>query len=144
MIRKIIIVLLTLGAVVTVVLWQVTHDKTILQFDSGWIGSYRYFGQVSAGQLHLGRSAREQNPATLTRRDLAGFRVVRVRNMLLLYVPLWAPLVLFSAFPTFALIRALVRRRLRRRRGVCLKCGYDLTSNVSGVCPECGKAIKTQ
>ncbi len=28
--------------------------------------------------------------------------------------------------------------RSRRRRGLCLKCGYDLTGNVSGVCPECG------
>ena len=36
------------------------------------------------------------------------------------------------------------RRRARRRRRVaerqCLHCGYDLTGNVSGVCPECGNA----
>jgi hypothetical protein len=25
---------------------------------------------------------------------------------------------------------------------LCRKCGYDLTSNTSGVCPECGTAIK--
>lgn len=25
--------------------------------------------------------------------------------------------------------------------GLCYKCGYDLTGNVSGVCPECGRAI---
>jgi hypothetical protein len=25
--------------------------------------------------------------------------------------------------------------------GCCLKCGYDLTGNVSGRCPECGGAI---
>jgi hypothetical protein len=28
--------------------------------------------------------------------------------------------------------------RLRRRRGHCLTCGYNLTGNISGVCPECG------
>ena len=28
----------------------------------------------------------------------------------------------------------------RRSAGLCLKCGYDLTGNVSGVCPECGAA----
>ena len=34
----------------------------------------------------------------------------------------------------------LVRRvRAVRRRGGCVKCGYDLTGNVSGVCPECGR-----
>ena len=27
----------------------------------------------------------------------------------------------------------------RRANGLCLGCGYDLTGNVSGVCPECGK-----
>lgn len=31
------------------------------------------------------------------------------------------------------------RRRIERRRlGLCMECGYDLTGNVSGVCPECG------
>jgi hypothetical protein len=30
------------------------------------------------------------------------------------------------------------RRAASRRRGHCRHCGYDLTGNVSGVCPECG------
>jgi hypothetical protein len=32
-------------------------------------------------------------------------------------------------------------RRLRRRRGHCPQCGYDLTGNVSGVCSECGRDL---
>jgi hypothetical protein len=28
----------------------------------------------------------------------------------------------------------------RRKQGLCLTCGYNLTRNVSGVCPECGHA----
>jgi hypothetical protein len=28
----------------------------------------------------------------------------------------------------------------RRKRGLCVGCGYDLTGNVSGVCPGCGGA----
>lgn len=28
--------------------------------------------------------------------------------------------------------------RRRRCQGRCLKCGYNLTGNLSGVCPECG------
>jgi hypothetical protein len=31
-------------------------------------------------------------------------------------------------------------RTERRAKGLCLGCGYDLWGNVSGVCPECGKA----
>lgn len=48
---------------------------------------------------------------------------------------------ILAAYPTFAFIHGSVRRRLRLRRGLCIKCGYDLTGNVSGACPECGKAI---
>ena len=33
------------------------------------------------------------------------------------------------------------RGRRQRREGHCAKCGYNLTGNVSGVCPECGTAI---
>ena len=27
--------------------------------------------------------------------------------------------------------------------GICIRCAYDLTGNVSGVCPECGTAVNT-
>ena len=48
---------------------------------------------------------------------------------------------LLIASPAIALIRGPFRRR---RRGLCLRCGYDLACNVSGVCPECGTAISEQ
>ncbi|MDB5301121.1 MAG: hypothetical protein JWO87_2784 [Phycisphaerales bacterium] len=32
-------------------------------------------------------------------------------------------------------------RHFARIAGRCLKCGYDLIHNVSGVCPECGTPI---
>jgi len=28
--------------------------------------------------------------------------------------------------------------------GHCTACGYDLTGNTSGVCPECGKTVPDQ
>ena len=34
-------------------------------------------------------------------------------------------------------------RELRRRQGRCLACGYHLTGNVSGTCPECGSPAGT-
>lgn len=54
--------------------------------------------------------------------------------------PLWIPAILFAAYPTIALIRGPLRRRRWRRKGLCVKCGYDLTGNESGVCPECGES----
>lgn len=34
--------------------------------------------------------------------------------------------------------RWLFREPLDRSRPLCIQCGYDLTGNVSGRCPECG------
>ncbi len=52
---------------------------------------------------------------------------------------------LFAIYPTIAFIhfiRGPLRRSRRRRKGLCVKCGYDLTGNVTGVCPECGLKVK--
>ncbi len=54
-------------------------------------------------------------------------------------LPIWLPVAVFGAYPTLRLIKSLVRRRRRRRNpNNCTNCGYNLTGNVSGVCPECG------
>jgi hypothetical protein len=55
-------------------------------------------------------------------------------------VPLWTPFLLV-AIPTAIL---WWRDRRRFRQGHCQHCGYDLTGNVSGVCPECGTAVPKQ
>ena len=56
-----------------------------------------------------------------------------------LRIPTWMPPVVFGAFPLISLWGIPRRRRkLRRARGQCVTCGYDLTGNLSGVCPECG------
>jgi hypothetical protein len=50
-----------------------------------------------------------------------------------IFVPLWMPFIFFVT------VAALAHRRARRPLpGTCGKCGYDLTGNTSGVCPECG------
>ena len=44
------------------------------------------------------------------------------------------------ALPFLNGLRFLHRRRSRRRQNRCEICGYSLTGNTSGVCPECGTA----
>ena len=39
----------------------------------------------------------------------------------------------------------MVSKKLARsRRSLFVRCAYDLTGNVSGVCPECGTKIETE
>jgi hypothetical protein len=55
-------------------------------------------------------------------------------------LPFWLPAVIIGL-----LVALLLLRDSRRvRPGCCLCCGYDLTGNVSGRCPECGRAISTE
>ena len=53
-------------------------------------------------------------------------------------IPLWMPF-LALGIPSF-----IVWRRVRKPRvGHCADCGYDLTGNTSGVCPECGSKVES-
>lgn len=51
--------------------------------------------------------------------------------------PLWAPTALTACYPSVALI-GVCRSRRRRRNGLCLNCGYNLTGLPEPRCPECG------
>ncbi len=56
-------------------------------------------------------------------------------------IPFWMPFILFATYPTIAFIRCPLRRYRRRRIGLCIHCGYNLTGNTTGVCSECGVVI---
>ena len=65
-------------------------------------------------------------------------------NFRTLVVPHWAPAAVTAPLGLWWAAGA-VRRFHRRRRahartgaGRCPRCGYDLTGNTSGTCPECG------
>ena len=54
--------------------------------------------------------------------------------------PLWAVALVCAIRPAWCAAAWYRSARRRRRPGCCTNCGYDLTGNVSGVCPECGSA----
>jgi hypothetical protein len=59
-------------------------------------------------------------------------------------LPLWALAVVLGLIPVVSLLRWRVRSRVqqwRTIRGRCLSCGYNLTGNTTGICPECGTTI---
>ena len=54
--------------------------------------------------------------------------------------PLWLPALLFAILPVHRYLTHI--RRIRTRTQSCISCGYNLTGNTSGTCPECGTTIQ--
>lgn len=46
-----------------------------------------------------------------------------------------------AAWPIVTLVSRFRIKLLRQKKGQCVSCGYDLTGNTSGVCPECGARV---
>ena len=63
-------------------------------------------------------------------------------RFLIVAVPFAYPALLSAAAASSSML-ALARHRARSRQGQCRKCGYNLTGNVSGTCPECGSRVET-
>ena len=162
MIRKVIIVVLTLAAVGTGVLWFAgctVHGQEFRQFDLGagishviQCGTTAYHFVATKGTLafQVSRRADAVKAGPLRAYSFAGFSVESYSRAVppwgpssnwLIRLPLWALFTLFAAYPSIAFIRGPLRRWRRGKRGSCLKCGYDLTGNVSGVCSECGTKV---
>ncbi len=164
MIRKAVIILLTLAAVGTGVVWAISHvriDPKVRRYlsitQTGITGVYFFrdgnlVWSVSEGELSILLTTRCEAGRTYKGHDyfLGDFSVHKYVKSLSasdvlnrsVYVPLWFPLTLLASYPTIAFIRGPLRRWRRRRKGLCLKCGYDLMGNVSGVCSECGTEIE--
>ncbi len=89
-----------------------------------WLNRFGgFFGLVDCGWLTLAT-----NPQPPPGQDIA---YVSVR------VPIWLLLLLCAAYPAHRAI-SVIRFSSRRRRGLCLHCGYDLTGLTEARCPECG------
>ncbi len=72
-----------------------------------------------------------------TRRPGASNIAVRLIGVRTTSVAIMASLLIFPVL----VLGGLRIRDARRKPGLCDHCEYDLTGNVSGICPECGSAI---
>lgn len=80
--------------------------------------------------------------------ELLGFACVsgrlkaRVHRARMIAVPFWFLTLATAAAPALR-VRTMLRRRHRRRAGLCAACGYDLRGSPDR-CPECGAAPAAQ
>jgi hypothetical protein len=56
-------------------------------------------------------------------------------------VPIWLVVLVLLTYPALAFLRGPLRRYRRRKRGLCVRCGYNLTGLTEPRCPECGGAV---
>jgi hypothetical protein len=125
-----------------------------VNFDNGKLAAYGFSGTYRFDDpRHLGPSDPKMQPHFVhsryppsslgrsfrweTHRFLNASPSLQIRFV---GVPLWFAAVVF-ALPLTWIVPILVRRRAKSRIGRCRICLYDLTGNVSGVCPECGSKV---
>lgn len=71
---------------------------------------------------------------------VGGYRLYAVTSEVGFLLPMG---VVFAGYGIVSLVRAYKLPTVDRfPPGCCVKCGYDLKGNVSGVCPECGKKMQ--
>ena len=155
--RRILVTLSTLAMLAVLValplsflLWHVTRDDrgipANLVYGFGWYG--RDLDVVcSRGTISIMAFLTRDAPRSTLDITYAGFALDRYSfpvsktEYCVDYkctIALALPLVIFALYPLTAAIRGPLLRRIRRRRGRCVMCGYNLTGNTSGTCPECG------
>lgn len=73
---------------------------------------------------------------------LVNFFILRSTHngRLLIYVHIiwWILFLIVTGFLLVAYSLPVVRRIWKKKRGLCVICGYSLHKNISGRCPECG------
>jgi hypothetical protein len=155
MLRKVTILAFAVLAGVSGVLWMLGLTDWVSFQVSGtvWFDGYNVcLGNVSATDRSLEVDSRI--PGTFWPEIVLGteFGIALVPQSDVGYtsiacrVPWWVLLLLFGVYPTVQFVRKKRQEYQKTRRlehGQCNACGYDLTGNTSGVCPECGCATRT-
>ncbi len=182
MIRKAILLLLTMAAAGAAAAWGLSYYRVCLernvydippgphvpafsarQHRVSLMNGYLYVHYSKFPTRNLGRPAERhlkiQDPPGMhweTAGELDGwaFTVARAAHgwgldisgnsnppAVVVSTPLWLPTLLFAIYPAIAVLCRRIRGRLSSDPSLCSQCGYNLTGNQSGTCPECGTTI---
>lgn len=102
---------------------------------------------VPSDTLHCGMNSEAQHEHIHALRDRAAAETNRLGGMgsWVIYgarIELWFLVGASGGVFCAAGLSEHMARKRRRSRGLCEACCYDLTANVSGVCPECGTIVR--
>ncbi|HEY8750376.1 MAG TPA: hypothetical protein VIM11_20495 [Tepidisphaeraceae bacterium] len=64
-----------------------------------------------------------------------------IHNDAFVVLPFWFVVIVCAIVPLLQLRAIYTLHQAKRLSEVCRSCGYNLTGNTSGVCPECGMAV---
>jgi hypothetical protein len=172
MIRKVVTITCSAAALATAIVWIASHWAFLNASCSLMDTSRQVHLEASLGELSLTYQRQDRVPASPGSQrysrwwDGFGYRYsaraydqgeygIYAHRMHKNIFPVWALFVVFSVFPgvvftkrkLLPMYRRWVPAAHRRWRscckGCCKHCGYNLTGNVSGVCPECGQPISS-
>ena len=116
---------------VTAVAWLLS-----LGFHYQWVSpDRRTFLSIYSGRVSFLRLDRSLPPAAIER----GFTPAFGRLGGELVIPVWIVLLALLVPTTIAWFKCRCYPP-----GRCQACGYDLTGNLSGTCPECGTAVDAE
>lgn len=110
--------------------WDSRPPSVACGYASARAGSEAYFYDL----LLYNSTRLARWPGVLAARDNV------YHQMILVLHPLWLVAILLLQ-PVILYLRARTGRAVSS--SACRCCSYDLTGNVSGVCPECGTAIRS-
>lgn len=151
MVRRILSVVAMSGLLISVALWGLSYTNMIMYRGN------RYFINLYGAHIQYLQTGRPWSELPKADKRPLGWRVIPLYDLNTLWkpwytsateywtihLPLWMPAVLFGGLFCWVYL-PIYRLRKRRKRwtlGRCVVCGYDLTGNTSGTCPECGTRV---
>ena len=158
MIRKTLIILSLIGLLLSLGLWGVSYLNLFYLGTQNnlntWDGYIVYDYRSTLGPIPLaetgwslgafdprtidGNKARRESQETFLGQTMLWPRFMFSKPIIMVAVPLWMPTFLFASLGFAFLYLPSLRRRKRKKLGLCLKCGYDLRGSEDR-CPECGE-----
>ena len=154
MIRKVLTILSLIGLLLSVGAWAVSYGFPRYWFSTGntalITGHYTLLWDGGVTYPSLSSSGFEWNGCTpfktqwLPKLTTIPRNAMYPQGALAMCIHLWIPTLLFGSLFYLCRPEYHVRRRKRKKLGLCLKCGYNLTGLNELRCPECNTPFEEQ